>query len=85
MNPSKRTFYRTVFQVVVLSEEPLSKMSLEDLGYEIYDGSCSGAFTKQDSIEVDGATMAALLIDQGSDPSFFQLTGDGEDTEEDEA
>ena len=31
---------------------------------------------------VDGPTMAKLLLNQGSDPDFFQLDDDGNDVED---
>jgi hypothetical protein len=39
---SKRKFYKTVFKVEVLSEEPLSDISISDVVYQITLGDCSG-------------------------------------------
>lgn len=80
--PSKRVFYRTVFTVTVLSDDPLENMSLEDLASEIDDGPCVGSFTRQDSVPVDARTTVSMLEDMGCDSSFFQLTSEGEDAEE---
>jgi hypothetical protein len=82
--PSKRKFYRTVYTVEVLSEDPLeADLSLEDITYEITTGNCSGKrgctiFNE----EVDGPTMAKLLRKQDSDPNFFLLNDDGYDVDE---
>jgi len=77
-------FYRTVLKIEVLSEEPLAHgdMSLSDIDYAITEGHCSGVVTLDTEEEVDGPTMARLLIAQGSDPGFFGLTESGEESEE---
>ena len=79
--PSKRKFYRTVINVVVLSEDEYDPQSLEQVASDIYDGDCSGQWDSE-STEVDAPTMAKLLMEQASDPGFFMLTEDGEDTED---
>lgn len=79
---SKRRFYRTLIVYEVLSEEPLGSVSLEQIANETREGDMSGQFKPSDELEVDGLTMAKLLQAQGSDPAFFQLTADGEDTED---
>lgn len=78
----ERTFHRQVYVVEVLSEEELPDMSLEDLAYEINEGHCSGQFLESFHQEVGGPCMAKLLQGQGSDPEFFQLTPEGDDTED---
>jgi hypothetical protein len=40
--PSGKTFYRTLIEVEVLSEEPVEFDSLEDVHNAIVDGDCSG-------------------------------------------
>ena len=80
---TKRKFYRTTIQIEILSEEPYTSVSLEDINYDITDGHCSGEL--KDVVrneEKSGKEMAALLMAQRSDPEFFQLTEDGEDLEE---
>ena len=81
---SERKFYRSVMRVEVLSEEPVTFYNLNEVAYAITDGDCSGLVTDEvENEEVDGPTMAKLLEAQGSDPSFFQLTEDGRDLDED--
>ena len=83
MPKSKRKFYKTTYTFTVLSEEPLpDSLSLSDLDYETMDGHCSGQFGETLVEELDGETAAKALIEQGSDPEFFQLTEDGEDIDE---
>jgi hypothetical protein len=77
---TKRKFYRTVFTVEVLSEEEPEAVSLEALAYQISDGEWSGVVEKGNSKKVNGKTMARLLEHQGSDPGFFRLDEDGNDT-----
>lgn len=84
--PSSRTFHRTVYQVEVLSEEPLDPdLSLEDIAYAITEGHCSGDYQCTVAEEVDGPAMAALLRKQRSDTEFFGLTHDGRDVDEEES
>lgn len=80
--PSKRKFYLTVFQVEVLSEEPLVADDLDEIHSAITTGDCSGAVLRLREETLDGPTTAAKLREQASDPGFFQLTDDGDDTEE---
>lgn len=79
--PSKRKFYRTVFTVEVLSEEEPEAVDLDVLHEQITDGPWSGVVEKGATETVGGKAMAKLLIEQGSDPGFFNLTDDGEDAE----
>lgn len=80
--PSKRKFYKSLFTVEVLSEEPLpADVDLETVNYQCDQGDWSGDFRRAKlNVQVDGPTMAKLLQAQGSDPGFFQLTEKGEDT-----
>lgn len=83
---SKRTFYRTVLTLEVLSEEPLTgEESLSDIEYSIDVGSCSGKVeTTVENEQVDGPRMAQLLLDQASDPDFFGLDKQGNDLDDTE-
>jgi hypothetical protein len=77
---STRKFYKRIFQVEVLSEDPIpEEMDLDGLHCQITDGEWSGVVTALNEEVVDGARMAELLIHQGSDPGFFRLTDKGED------
>lgn len=80
--PSKRTFYRHVFSIEVLSEEELGSMSLVDIEEAITTGHCSGQFLETAVTKVRPKTMAKLLLKQGSDPEFFQLDEQGNDLED---
>jgi hypothetical protein len=81
---SQRKFYRTVIQVEVLSEEPVTVGSLHDLGDAITTVDYSGQLTALVlNEEVDGPTMACLLQAQRSDAAFFMLTEDGSDLDDD--
>lgn len=76
---SARRFYRTVFEVEVLSEEPLGDMDVESVAYAVTHGGCSGLLTRTVTEVVDGPRMAELLADHGSDPALFNLTDSGDD------
>jgi hypothetical protein len=80
MADEPRKFFKTVIQVVVLSEgEYDDPGSLSQVAYDIDEGDCSGQYHILSSREVDGPTMAKLLIEQDSEPGFFGLTDEGED------
>jgi hypothetical protein len=74
-----RTFHRTIIQVEVLSESPRGPVDLETLHHMITEGDCSGKLTTLLEEELDGKQAASALLNQASDPSFFNLTEDGDD------
>lgn len=79
---SKRKFYRNVFTIEVLSEDPINKMvDLDEIHYQITDGEWSGMINHEKQETVDGKQMAELLQKQGSDPGFFRLDDAGQDAE----
>lgn len=80
---TKRKFYRSVFTVEVLSEEPLeSDLTLDSVAYMITEGDCSGFVNEELNQPIDGAKCAELLQQQGSDPEFFGIDEEGNDAEE---
>jgi hypothetical protein len=84
----EKKFYRNVVEVIILSEEPLhlgGENILSEIESLITFGDCSGRIeTTVVNEEVDSATMAKLLQEQGSDPSFFMLDDDGNNIEDEE-
>lgn len=83
---TERTFYKTTFQIEVLSEHPLGDVDafygLEDLHYMITDGNCVGRVEFTGECELNGKGMADALYDLASEPGFFMLTDDGEDSDD---
>lgn len=80
-----RKFFKTTYVVEILSEEPIPPdMDLKDVMAEAYDGGYSGDVKSEETVEVDGATMASLLTEQRSSPGFFRLTDDGNDMDMDD-
>ena len=74
-----QNFYKTVFSIEVLSDEPLYEpLSLTDIHYLITEGPCSGRFLDTAQEVVTRERMEKLLIQQGSDPEFLL----GDDVEE---
>lgn len=71
-------FHRTVITVEILSEEPVNTDNLQHVYEEITNGEWSGKVETTLQEEVDGATMAKLLQEQGSDPEFFCLDENGD-------
>lgn len=76
-----RKFYKTIFRVEVLSEEPLGEIDLGGISYAITDGNCSGRLLEPKSTQLNGKQAARALIAQASDPGFFNLTQNGCDAE----
>jgi hypothetical protein len=80
---SKRKFYRSVITVEVLSEEPVSFGTLEQVHEAITDGDCCGLIEDEvQNEEIDAKMAADKLHEHGSEPGFFRLTDEGEDTDE---
>lgn len=77
---TERKFYKTTYTVVVLSEHPIpGSWDLKDTLREAESGAFSGDVVSQETVEVDGKTMAELLIAQRSCTEFFNLTGNGDE------
>jgi hypothetical protein len=82
---SKRKFYRTVIQVVVLSETPYSKTDLAQIAEDCDEGNQVGTTTIiSDSEEMDAKTTVVLLKEAGSEPGFFALDVHGNDDDDEE-
>jgi hypothetical protein len=81
--PSKRSFYQTKVTITVLSDEPMSSdLSLQDISYEIDEGDWLGDVSVGASKKIDAERCAQLCDEACSDPSFFGLDADGNDTED---
>jgi hypothetical protein len=78
------TFYKTVIQVEVLSEDqPVNDLDLKQIAHEIYEGDCVGASSIVSVKELTGQECADALHELGSEPEFFNLDDDGKDLFED--
>ena len=79
---AKRKFYKTVLQVEVLSEDtPINCENLDQVGYAITEGDCSGVVRTVSTVKMTGAQAAKALQEQGSDPEFFGLDSEGNEVE----
>lgn len=90
-NMSQRKFYKTIINVTVLSEEPIEASSvggvgggcaLSEIAYNITEGDMSGVLEIGETTTLNGKEAADALIEQSSDPEFFQLDANGNDLEE---
>jgi hypothetical protein len=80
----KKTIYKTVFTVEVLSDEPIgSGMSLSDIASEGDDGSLS-IMTKDvyNDKPIKGIRAVRELEKQGTDPEFFMMDDQGNELED---
>lgn len=76
----ERTFYRTVYTITIISERPADGYeSLADLEAEFTNGGFSAEVEAGESEEITPKEAAEALMDQGSDPAFFELDERGRD------
>jgi hypothetical protein len=80
----KPKFFKTVIQVTILSEdEPIgADLDLHQICDEITYGDCSGISKVISTEKLCGKRAAKLLIEQGSDPEFFNLDKNGNKLED---
>ena len=75
---AKPKFYKTTYHVEMLTDRPLREaLDLDAINYMITEGEASGVVTDMGTVTLTGRQAAKALIDQGSDPSFFNLDEDG--------
>lgn len=77
---SNRIFYKTVINVEILSEDPFEWDDLNDVHYAITNGDCSGLVEESYRTVLSSQEAAKELIRHSSDPNFFDLDNDGNDT-----
>lgn len=76
-NTPTRKFYKTTVTVTVLSEDqPVKFDDLQELHYEITNGSCVGSYDEA-SVEITAQEAVTGLNELGSEPGFFQLDENG--------
>lgn len=65
--------YKYTFSMVVLSDEPLTSTSLEDIVYEVTDGHCLGSGLHMESMEIltDKVEQTQACKQLGNDGMFF--------------
>ncbi len=79
---TSRLFYKTILAIEVLSEEPIGDdMNPESIIREAIEGDFSMRELPRTATVLSGLEAAKALEEQASDPSFFQLTEEGEDDE----
>ena len=74
MKTKQRIFHKTIIQVEVLSEDFYDFDNLEGTHYDITEGACSGKVKVLSQVELNAKEVREALVEQGSDPSFFQVT-----------
>ena len=79
--PSKRKFYKMTLKVTVLSESPFTgHESLEDLAKSIMENNV-GTYDVVENEEIDSVQAVKELQTLDSDPGFFMLSEDGQDSD----
>lgn len=81
---SKKTLYRTVIRVEILSENPFESNDLESINHEIHFADCSEFM--EDVVrnqKIVGKRAINLLKNHATDPAFFNMDEEGNDCDED--
>jgi hypothetical protein len=76
------SYFRTIVEIEILSEDDPWDGELSDLLNDITDGDCSGTMKIKSNEEVTPRRMARLLQAQDSDPGFFGLDANGNELED---
>ena len=78
-------FYKTIYTIEVLSEEPIpDELSMLQIIEEASDGDYSYECVGHAEVELTPKEAAEALIAQNSDPEFFGLHEDGTPVDEDD-
>jgi hypothetical protein len=80
---TKKTIYKSVIIVEVLSDEPIcGDMLLHEIAEECETGDFSGKhYYKVCNQPIKGIKAAKAIIEQGSSPEFFQMDENGNEIE----
>ena len=74
----KKTIYRTVIEVEVLSENPIGEADMETIVTQTMDGDWSGKnVTKIQDQKLTGKKAVKAIENQGSDTEFFNMDENG--------
>ena len=80
----KKTIYRTVIRMEVLSDEPIGEVDMQEILNQTENGDWSGRnITLEQDFPLTGKKAANAVFKQGSDPEFFQMDKSGNELEKD--
>lgn len=74
--------YKTTFNLVVLSREPLPELELSELARRCEEGAYVADGCREAAVNLSGKEMANALHAAGSDSFFFGLDAEGNTVEE---
>lgn len=75
---SPRKFYRTIYSVEILSQEPIpGELDLHTVLGMAQDGDYSGRNVKTCQDEINAKDAATFLKVHGSEPAFFSIDDEG--------
>lgn len=66
-----KKFYKTVIEIIIITEGRYDPTSLEGINYDITDGQAVGTWTQKSSKAITIKQMKKEMDDIGSDPEFF--------------
>ncbi len=72
-----RKFYKTIFQMTVLSQYPVNDLTLDQVAAEIDYGDCVGELILPFCEEISPFVCANELCEMGRKPEFFGLDENG--------
>lgn len=74
----ERKFYKSTYTTTVVSDRPLStELELKDVAEQIVSGDLEGEVEAGLNVEITPQEAARLMLEHGSDPSFFGLDDHG--------
>jgi hypothetical protein len=74
----KKTIYKTIVRIEILSEEPLTgNEDIIDINEQVIDGEWSGITKIGVSEPISGKRAVDETLNQGSDPAFFAMDNNG--------
>ena len=84
MNKPAKKYHHTVYQLIVLSEDPYDQTDLQEIHYDTDSGDCVGGFNLVKQEVLTAEQMVAALYAAGSEPGFFGLDDQGNEINEDD-
>ena len=80
---AKKTIYKTIIRVEVLSDSPIGDVDMQTIVNETENGDWSGKnYTVIQDKPLTGKKAVDAVLEQGSDTEFFQMDEDGNELED---
>jgi len=74
--------YKQRFEVEILTRTPKDYDDLASMAYDMTDGDVSGFWRELEQQELTGEAAVKAVYAQGSDPAFFGMDDEGNESED---